>query len=124
MELDSQPTDAVDVTVTASGDATVDPGTLSFTTTDWSTARTVTVSGSQDADAAVGSASITHTANGGDYQNLAGPTVAVTVTDDDTASTAVTLSVDDTEVAEDSSSGEPIEVTRRWTERRAARRRP
>ena len=111
VELDSQPTDAVDVTVTASGDATVDPGTLSFTTTDWSTARTVTVSGSQDADAAAGSASITHTANGGDYQNLAGPTVAVTVTDDDTASTAVTLSVNDTEVAEDSSSGEPIEVT-------------
>ena len=62
VELDSQPTDAVDVTVTASGDATVDPGTLSFTATDWSTARTVTVSGSQDADAAAGSASITHTA--------------------------------------------------------------
>ncbi len=111
VELDSQPTDAVDVTVTASGDATVDPGTLSFTTTDWSTARTVTVSGSQDPDAAAGSASITHTADGGDYQNVAGPTVAVTVTDDDTASTAVTLSLDDTEVAEDSSSGEPIEVT-------------
>ena len=111
VELDSQPTDAVDVTVTASGDATVDPGTLSFTTTDWSTARTVTVSGSQDPDAEVGSASITHTANGGDYQNVAGPTVKVTVTDDDTASTAVTLSVDDTEVAEDSSSGEQIEVT-------------
>ena len=35
----------------------------------------------------------------------------MTVTDDDTASTAVTLSVNDTEVAEDSSSGEQIEVT-------------
>ena len=111
VKLTSQPTDGVTVTLTASGDATVDAQTLSFTATDWSTARTVTVSGSQDADAAAGSASITHTADGGDYQNVAGPTVAVTVTDDDTASTAVTLSLDDTEVAEDSSSGEPIEVT-------------
>ena len=111
VELDSQPTDAVDVTVTASGDATVDAQTLSFTAGDWSTAQTVTVTGKEDADSAPGEASIAHVANGGDYVDVAGGTVAVTVTDDDTASTAVTLSVNDTEVAEDSSSGEEIEVT-------------
>ncbi len=110
VELTSQPTDGVDVTVTASGDATVDQGTLSFTTTNWSTAQTVTVTGSQDTDAAVGSATITHEATGGDYQKVAGDRVNVTVTDDDTASTVVTLSVNDTEVAEDSS-GEQMEVT-------------
>ena len=111
VKLTSQPTDAVTVTVTASGDATVDRGTLSFTTEDWSTAQTVTVTGKQDADSAAGQATIAHVANGGDYVDVAGDSVAVTVTDDDTASTAVTLSVNDTEVAEDSSSGEEIEVT-------------
>ena len=89
----------------------MDAQTLSFTTEDWSTARTVTVTGKEDADSAAGEASIAHVGNGGDYVEVAGDTVDVTVTDDDTASTAVTLSVDDTEVAEDSSSGEEIEVT-------------
>ena len=111
VELDSQPTDAVTVTVTASGDATVDAQTLSFTAGDWSAAQTVTVTGKEDADSAPGEATIAHVANGGDYVDVAGDTVNVTVTDDDTASTAVTLSVNDTEVAEDSSSGEEIEVT-------------
>ena len=110
-KLTSQPTDAVTVTVTASGDATVDAQTLSFTTEDWRTAQTVTVTGKEDADSAAGEATIAHVANGGDYVDVAGDTVDVTVTDDDTASTAVTLSVNDTEVAEDSSSGEEIEVT-------------
>ena len=120
--LDSQPTDGVDVTVTANGDATVDAPTLRFTTENWSTAQTVTVTGSQDTDAAAGSATITHEATGGDYVEVAGDTVNVTVTDDDTTSTVVTLSVNDTEVAEDSS-GEQSRSRRRWTARRATRRR-
>ena len=75
VKLTSQPTDAVDVTVTASGDATVDARTLSFTTENWSTARTVTVTGKEDADSAAGQASIAHVGNGGDYVDVAGDTV-------------------------------------------------
>ena len=94
VKLTSQPTADVTVTVTASGDATVDPGTLSFTTEDWSTAQTVTVTGSEDADSATGEASIAHVANGGDYVEVAGDTVSVTVTDDDQPETQIALELD------------------------------
>ena len=94
VKLTSQPTDAVDVTVTASGDATVDAQTLSFTTEDWSTAQTVTVTGSEDADSAAGEATIAHVANGGDYVDVAGDTVDVTVTDDDQPETQIALELD------------------------------
>ena len=63
------------------------PATLTFTTANWDTAQTVTVSAAQDADAANDAASITHavdaasSANEFDAVNIAG--VAVTVTDDD-----------------------------------------
>ena len=50
--LDTQPTAAVTVTVGgASGDVTVDKSSLTFTTSDWGTAQTVTVSLGQDDDA-------------------------------------------------------------------------
>ena len=94
VKLTSQPTADVTVTVTASGDATVDPGTLSFTTEDWSTAQTVTVTGKEDADSAAGEASIAHVANGGDYEDVAGDTVDVTVTDDDQPATQIALELD------------------------------
>ena len=94
VKLTSQPTADVTVTVTASGDATVDAQTLSFTTEDWSTAQTVTVTGSEDADSATGEASIAHVANGGDYVEVAGDTVSVTVTDDDQPETQIALELD------------------------------
>ena len=55
----------------------------------------MTVSGSQDPDAAAGSATITHEATGGDYVDVAGDTVNVTVTDDDQpATTQIELGLD------------------------------
>ena len=74
-------------------DVTVSPATLTFTTANWDTAQTVTVSAAQDADAANDAASITHavdasrSANEFDNVNIAG--VAVTVTDDETAGATV-----------------------------------
>ena len=90
--LDSQPSATVTVTVGgASGEVTVDtdtatPGnqnTLTFTTGTWSTAQTVTVSAGDDGDTANDSATLTHTAAGGDYASVTGDNVAVTVTDND-----------------------------------------
>ena len=95
--LDAQPTSDVVINVTKSGssDVTVSPATLTFTTANWDTAQTVTVSAAQDADAVNDAASIAHavvdasSANEFDAVTIAG--VAVTVTDDDDA--GVTVSV-------------------------------
>ncbi len=90
--LASQPTATVTVTVGgASGDVTVDTdtstpndqNTLTFTTGDWNTAQTVTVSADEDGDTTNDSATLTHSASGGDYAGLTGDNVVVTVTDDD-----------------------------------------
>ena len=54
---------------------------LTFTTTSWSTLQSVTVSAGQDDDAVNDTATLTHTASGGDYGSATG-SVTVTVADD------------------------------------------
>ena len=98
VRLNTQPTSDVVINVTKSGspDVTVSPATLTFTTSNWSTAQTVTVAAAQDADAVNDAASITHavvasrSADEFDAVNIAG--VAVTVTDDETAGVTVSKS--------------------------------
>ena len=96
--LTSEPTG--DVTVTPSHgsgdtDVTVSPSPLTFTAADWDEAQTVTVSAGSDADAENDTATIGHTIAGADYgvNSVTADDVTVTVTDDDTASTQVTLTV-------------------------------
>ena len=102
--LDVQPTSDVVINVTKSGsdDVTVSPATLTFTTSNWSTAQTVTVAAAQDADAVDDAASIAHAVDASrsanEYDNMTIAGVAVTVTDDDTAGvtvSAATLTVDE-----------------------------
>ena len=102
VRLNTQPTSDVVITVSSdNSDVTADTdaassgnqATLTFSTSNWSTAQTVTVSAAQDADAANDAASITHavvaasSADEFDAATIAG--VAVTVTDDDTAGVTV-----------------------------------
>lgn len=61
--------------------ATVSPASLSFTTSNWSSAQTVTVNAPHDDDVVAGAASVTVSAAG-----LASRTVTVGVVDDDTQS--------------------------------------
>ncbi len=95
--LDTQPTADVTVALTTSGDTgavTLSTPTLTFTTGNWNVAQTVTVTGvNDDIDNANDrrTATITHTANGGGYVNVAAA-LAVTVTDDDTH--GITLATD------------------------------
>ena len=104
--LQSQPTGEVTVTPSVTGDAdvTFSPATLSFTATDWNTPKPVTVSAAADADAVDDTATIAHAVTGGDYASVTAAGVAVTVTDDETASTAVALTLSESSVAEDSGS--------------------
>ena len=90
--LDTRPTANVTVTVAghAGTDVTLTPssGTLTFTTTNWSTARTVTVKAGNDADTTNDTVTLTHSATSTDPGYGGGVTigsVVVTVTDNDTA---------------------------------------
>ena len=97
--LDTQPSAAVTVTVGgASGDVSVDKSALTFTTTDWGTAQTVTVSAAEDDDAATDDAvTLTHSASGGGFGTVAFGSVAVSITENDTAGATVTPGADVTD---------------------------
>ena len=90
--LDTQPTATVTVTIvdpTDNADVTADPASLTFSTSNWSTAKTVTVSAAEDDDAAQDTATVTHTVSGGDYGAITAQDVAVTVADNDTPGVTV-----------------------------------
>ncbi|MCY4235396.1 MAG: putative Ig domain-containing protein [Cyanobacteria bacterium MAG CAR2_bin_4] len=116
VKLATLPTGNVTVTVGgASGEVTVDtnpgsPGnqtTLSFTTTTWNTAQTVTVVAGQDDDTTNDSATLTHAATGGGYNSVTG-NVAVTITDNDTA--ALVFSPTSVTVAEGASGSYTVKL--------------
>ena len=99
--LDSEPTGDVTVTVGgATGDVSVDTSTasgdqntLTFTSTTWNTARTVTVKAADDDDAVADTVvTLTHAVSGADYgsSSVSAGSVAVTITESDTR--GVTLS--------------------------------
>ena len=75
------------VTVTVGGitgtDLTVTPASFMLTTSTWSTGQTVTVTAGDDADTTRDTATLTHSASGGGYVSVTGPTVAVDVNDND-----------------------------------------
>ena len=107
--LKSEPTGTVTVNITNPGPtvATADPSSLTFTTTNWETAQTVTVIAKDDTIDDTGNqkiTTITHTvsAKDTDYEDEKVADVEVTVTDDDEAPMALTITVDtDTDTADD-----------------------
>ncbi len=92
--LVTQPSAAVTVSVTSrdTSEGTVSPSSLTFETSDWSTARTVTVTGVDDDvdDGDVAWAVRLDPSSGGDasYDGLDDEDVSVTTTDDDATPTA------------------------------------
>ena len=85
--LDTQPTGDVTVTIvdpTDNTDVKAEPAALTFTTINWNSAQTVTVSAVQDADATDDTATVTHTVSG--YGSVVtAASVTVTVAEDPTA---------------------------------------
>ncbi len=80
--LDTEPSGEVTVTVGgASGEVTVDPTSLTFTTTNWDTAQTVTVRAGTDEDTTDDTATLTHSVSGGGYGSVTVASVTVTVMD-------------------------------------------
>ena len=93
--LDSQPTAGVTVTVAGhSGtDVTTSPATLTFTTSNWGTPQTVTVTAGDDADTTDDEVTLTHSAASadGNYNSITIDDVAVTVNDNTPANVAPTF---------------------------------
>ena len=98
VKLASQPTAGVTVTISgdADSDLTLSSRSLSFGTTSWSTAQTVTVTAGKDSDGANDSVTLLHTATGGNYAGVSAE-LAVTVRDNDrrVVITPSTLTVDE-----------------------------
>ena len=88
--LATEPSGSVTVSITghAGTDLTLDKTTLTFTVDNWDTAQTVTVKAGQDDGGANDTATLTHTASGGDYVNVT-EDLTVTVTDDDTVGVTI-----------------------------------
>ena len=93
--LDSQPTANVTITIggQTAADITAAPTPLTFTTTNWATAQTVTVTAGNDTDTVTDTHSLTHSAMSSDtkYSGISIANVGVTVNDDDSANTAPTF---------------------------------
>ena len=94
--LDSAPTASVTITIggQTGTDVTATPSPMTFTTTNWDTAQTVTVTAGDDADTVDDSVTLQHTATStdSDYGGIAIDDVSVTVEDNDTAKvTGVTV---------------------------------
>ncbi len=89
--LDGRPAGNVTIAVSSdNADVTTEPASLTFTPDNWQTAQTVTVSAAHDGDAADEAATLSHAASGADgYAGIAVASVAVVVTDDDTAGVTV-----------------------------------
>ncbi len=85
VRLESQPTETVTVMVRgASGDVTVKPSRLIFTTSNWDEEQMVEVKAGQDDDAEPDPVvTLTHAASGGGYSGVTSGMVTVTVTEDD-----------------------------------------
>ena len=83
--LDSAPDAPVTIDIASGGDVSVNPASLTFATTGWEMAQTVTVSAAQDEDEEDDSVTLVHTAKSADqdYESVDVPSVAVTVEDDD-----------------------------------------
>ena len=88
VKLATEPSEEVTVTVTGQDGTDLSltglssTNTLTFTTTNWNTAQTITVTAAQDSDGVDDSVTLTHTAAGGEYAGVSAD-LSITVTDDD-----------------------------------------
>ena len=87
--------------------ATLSSDTLTFTVDDWNVAQTVTIKAAHDDDGSADTATLTHTASGGDYINVTAD-LPVTVTDDDSAD--IVLSKPDLTLTEGDAAGSTYTV--------------
>ena len=85
--LDAKPTSTVTIVMSSDLQVTTTPAALNFTTVDWSTPQTVTVTAIDDSSfEGTHAGTITHSASGGGYDGASIGNVVATVTDNDSGS--------------------------------------
>ncbi len=91
VQLSTQPSADVTVVITgaADTDVTVAPASLTFTSSTWDQAQTVTVSSAEDTDSTDDDVTLAHTASGGGYNSNTSAVARVAVRVDDDENTAV-----------------------------------
>ncbi|MBF2760544.1 MAG: hypothetical protein ISN28_09790 [Ectothiorhodospiraceae bacterium AqS1] len=99
VRLKTRPSSNVTVALTqpAGGDLTFSPASLVFTSSDWDTTQTVTMTAGEDADVANDNVIVTLTASAGGYDGVSG-TASVSIIDNDAA--YIALSVTKLDLAE------------------------
>ena len=104
VKLATEPTDMVTVAISGQSgtDLTLDKTSLTFTTSTWNNAQTVTVTAGEDDDTTDDTATLTHTASGGDYGAVE-EDLAVTVTDNDAAGLVLSATALDVDEGDDAS---------------------
>ena len=114
VNLNSRPTVTVTVTiggsdpaVSLSGD-TLTNNQLTFTTTNWNTGQTISVTPVKDDNGVGETITLTHTLSGGDYAGIAADSVTVNLTDSDTRN--VVLSKQSLTVTEEDATGDRYTV--------------
>ena len=114
VHLNSRPTGTVIVTVGGSAPAvslsgeTLTNNQLTFTTTNWNTAQTVTVTPAKDDNGVGETITLTHTLSGGDYDGIAADSVTVNLTDSNTRN--IVLSKESLTVTEEDATGDRYTV--------------
>ena len=84
VQLNTQPSGDVMVAISSDNtDVTVHPANLTFGTTTWSAAQTVTVSAAEDYDALQDTATVTHDPSGADYDSVSNADLPITVPEND-----------------------------------------
>ena len=117
VQLATEPSDDVTIAVARKTgndhdtDLSVKTGaSLTFTTTNWSTAQTVTLQAAEDADAINGTATFTHTASDGGYDDVDAELIA-TESDNDTP--GITLSASTLTVSEGNEASYQVKLATR-----------
>ena len=99
--LNAQPSASTTVTITSDSQLSVSTTTLTFTTANWDTPQTVTVTAVNDSVVeGAHTGTITHSASGGGYDSVSVPSLVVNVTDNDPANVIITESGGSTDVTE------------------------
>jgi hypothetical protein len=103
--LNAAPTSDVTITVTPDTQVTVSPGSLTFTSSNWNTAQTVTVGAVNDSTVeGTHSGVVTHTATSSDshYNGISISSVSASITDNDSNGVTISESSGSTSVTEGS----------------------
>ena len=114
VNLNSKPADTVTVTIGGSTPAVSLSGhsltnnQLTFTTTNWNTAQTITITPVKDDNAVGETITLTHTLSGGDYAGIAADSVTVNLIDSDTRN--MVLSKQSLTVTEEDTTGDRYTV--------------